>query len=543
MKRSTAVLSVLFLFFCAIACPKPANADSHVRIVRLSLVQGDVRFARQFHDDSLTDPKAVWETAPLNLPLREGYVLATGNGRAEVEFENGAMAFLGNNTVVEFYDLTMHDDGRISRLVLRQGTGIFYVNPVTGDYFSVTGGDFTVEATSRTTFRVDNFDDGSTVNVEKGRVAVLRKEDTIPLDKGQSLSVRAGDNGKGEIARAPDLDDFDHWVSGRIDSVVTATNYSNQYVNSPNYTSGFADLYTYGSWYNVPGYGWGWRPFGVGLGWCPFDYGNWYFDQGLGGWGFVGSAPWGWLPYHYGGWLFSPGYGWVWAPSGFGVGGRPVNYRPVTAVWVRSGATMGLVPAHPADVHGKTPVNLSQGIYQLQGTMVGKTLVNGSAEKWSVVKQAPKDALSGGMTTTSSPTRVTRTVLAGNVGARAVTVSQSSSIVYDAKEHRFVNSSSAPNGVANLANHENPARFVNGAKLPTASAVVRNVPPRNDIVPLRTAPPRPAMTPPPLVSGGGGHASAASAVWGGRSSASMPSVHSSTASSGAHPSGGGGSRH
>jgi hypothetical protein len=106
MKRSTAVLSVLFLFFCAIACPKPANADSHVRIVRLSLVQGDVRFARQFHDDSLTDPKAVWETAPLNLPLREGYVLATGNGRAEVEFENGAMAFLGNNTVVEFYDLT-----------------------------------------------------------------------------------------------------------------------------------------------------------------------------------------------------------------------------------------------------------------------------------------------------------------------------------------------------------------------------------------------------------------------------------------------------
>src|ERR1700761_4461295 len=121
MKRSTVVVLIILCvcLLCA-ANPKPASADSHVRIVRLSLIQGDVRFARQFHDDSLTDPKAVWEAASLNLPLREGYVLATGTGRAEVEFENGAMAFLGNNTVVEFYDLSLHDGGRISRLVLRQ---------------------------------------------------------------------------------------------------------------------------------------------------------------------------------------------------------------------------------------------------------------------------------------------------------------------------------------------------------------------------------------------------------------------------------------
>src|SRR2546430_12749746 len=40
------------------------------------------------------------ETAGLNLPIRQGYVLATDNGRAEVEFENGAMAFLKENTVL-----------------------------------------------------------------------------------------------------------------------------------------------------------------------------------------------------------------------------------------------------------------------------------------------------------------------------------------------------------------------------------------------------------------------------------------------------------
>jgi len=81
----------------------PAAADSsHARIIRLSLVQGDVRFARQTHGDPLSDSSATWETASLNLPIRQGYVLATDNGRAEVEFENGAMAFLKENTVLEF---------------------------------------------------------------------------------------------------------------------------------------------------------------------------------------------------------------------------------------------------------------------------------------------------------------------------------------------------------------------------------------------------------------------------------------------------------
>src|SRR4029077_10990587 len=150
----------------------PAAADSsHARIIRLSLVQGDVRFTREAHGDPLADDKAVWETAVLNLPIRQGYVLATDHGRAEVEFENGAMAFLAENTVLEFYDLSLEDGAKSTRLVLRQGTASFYANPGNGDYFSVTGGDFTVEADGRAAFRLDNFDDGSVVDVTKGRVS------------------------------------------------------------------------------------------------------------------------------------------------------------------------------------------------------------------------------------------------------------------------------------------------------------------------------------------------------------------------------------
>jgi hypothetical protein len=56
----------LFLLICALSIlalgvSASALADnSHARIVRLSLVQGDVRFAPSFHDDPLTDVNACW---------------------------------------------------------------------------------------------------------------------------------------------------------------------------------------------------------------------------------------------------------------------------------------------------------------------------------------------------------------------------------------------------------------------------------------------------------------------------------------------------
>src|SRR5712664_1669651 len=212
----------------------PASADSsHARIIRLSLVQGDVRFARWTPDDPLADSTATWETAGLNLPIRQGYVLATDKGRAEVEFENGAMAFLKENTILEFYDLSLNDSARTTRLVLRQGSASFYVNPAGGDYFSVTGGDFTVEAEGRSTFRLDNYDDGSTVEAYKGRVSVLHNKNTTRLEKGQSLSVKAGNDSSVNVARLPDEDDFDRWVSGRVDSVSTATTAALRYTGSP----------------------------------------------------------------------------------------------------------------------------------------------------------------------------------------------------------------------------------------------------------------------------------------------------------------------
>src|SRR5712664_2366187 len=439
----------------------PASADSsHARIFRLSLVQGDVRFAREAHGDPLADSKAGWENAELNLPIRQGYVLATDKGRVEVEFENGAMAFLKENTVLEFYDLSLNDSARTTRLVLRQGSASFYVNPAGGDYFSVTGGDFTVEAEGRSTFRLDNYDDGSTVEAYKGRVSVLHNKNTTRLEKGQSLSVKAGNDSSVNVARLPDEDDFDRWVSGRVDSVSTATTAALRYTGSPSYVPGFADLYTYGAFSSCGAYGYGWRPFGVGLGWSPFTNGQWIMDPGF-GWTWASYQPWGWAPYHYGGWLFDSSCGgWFYSPPVlYGYPGYPVFprrrlpprvhpprpiYRPVTAVFVRQGGKTGIVPMHPLDEKGKTPLNLERGVFSNVGTKGGtpQLLPVEHGQKWETLKSLPREGLSASLVATGPPTRVSRTVIESKSGIRVGSVGKDSSIAYDPSEHRFVNTNS-----------------------------------------------------------------------------------------------------
>lgn len=566
------ILSILVILISLFVGAYPAIADSsHARIIRLSLVQGDVRFARETHGDPLTDSTATWENAGLNLPIRQGSVLATDNGRAEVEFENGTMAFLKENTVLEFYDLSLNDDARTTRLILRQGSASFYVNPAGGDYFSVTGGDFTVEATHRSTFRVDNFDDGSTVEAFQGRVSVLHNKNTTRLEKGQSLSMKAGDDSSLAVGRLPEGDDFDQWVSGQIDSVSAATAAAQQYTSSSYYAPGFADLYTYGAFSDCGAYGFGWRPFGVGYGWSPFTSGQWIFDPTAGGYSWLSYQPWGYAPYHYGGWLFDASCGgWFYSPPllygypGYGVGPgrrfprgvrppRPI-YHPVTAVFVRNGGKSGLVPMHPLDEKGKAPLNLERGVFPLEGTkgVSAQAIPVERGQKWETLKTPPHESLSSSLVATGPPVRVSRTVAEGNAGVRIVSLGKDSSITYDPREHRFVNTNSPADSPSVNGRESRVENGTTGAATSTATDAT----PRAPVTPpaTRTAnatpPARNSVPPPaPRYSGGDRGSSSASgrgSSWGGNSASSSGSSSgrssSSTSSTGStsasHPSSG-----
>jgi hypothetical protein len=537
----------------------PASAYSgHARIIRLSLVQGDVRFARETHGDPLTDASATWETASLNLPIRQGYVLSTDNGRAEVEFENGAVAFLKENTILEFYDLSLKDDARTTRLVLRQGSASFYVNPGSGDYFSVTGGDFTVEATRRSAFRVDNFVDGSTVDTFQGHVSVLHGKNTTRLEKGQSLSVKAGDDSSLAIGNLPEDDDFDRWVSGQADSLSAATAAAQQYTGSAYYAPGFADLYTYGAFSNCGAAGFGWRPFGAGLGWSPFTAGQWVLDPSY-GYTWVSFQPWGWAPYHYGGWLFDASCGgWFYsAPMLYGYGNAPGRrfpvgvhpphpiYHAVTAVFVHNGGKTGIVPMNPLDEKGKTPLNLERGVFALEGSKgIGSQAIPVEhGQKWEALKSPPRQGMSNSVVATGPPARVSRTVIEGKSGIRVVALDNNSAIAYDPLEHRFVNSD-APSVLSSGNGREvRGENGTSGAATPTAAT-----PPRTPVTPAvarnansATPPARNNVPPPaPRNSGGSGRGSSwSSGAAASSASSSGRSSSSSASSAGAsHPSSG-----
>ena len=100
MRRTSllALLPVVFLLAGSFAEPAYAAGDgySYARIVRLSLVNGDVQVMRA--------EESKWEPALLNMPIQQGFVVGTNAGHAEIEFENGGAMWLADNSILQFTD-------------------------------------------------------------------------------------------------------------------------------------------------------------------------------------------------------------------------------------------------------------------------------------------------------------------------------------------------------------------------------------------------------------------------------------------------------
>jgi hypothetical protein len=346
------LLAVASLVFFTSA--SQAQDSDYSRVVRLSQADGQVLVSHPGGEG--------WEEALVNLPLQEGDTLATQGGFAEIEFENGATAYLAENSILQFTQLAFSGGGRVTQLNLTQGAGTFYANLTREDSFRVATSTFEVAIPERAEFRVDAFRDGSSVQVLLGDVSVSTSEGSVTFEKGQSAAIHEGDLQNLNVARLPEPDSFDQWVSAQSETIQSGTVNTLNYISSPNYY-GLSDLSIYGSWVNLPGYGNSWRPFRVGLSWTPYMNGIWILDPRL-GWIWVSNEPWGWMPYHFGSWLLSPTLGWVWIPGG------PAGLRrwePACVNWVRTGNQIGWVAKSPNDRNGQ-PTNLEHGIVTRSGT-------------------------------------------------------------------------------------------------------------------------------------------------------------------------------
>ena len=358
------------IFASILILPAPSLYAQNERVVRLGTVDGNVQVqhaAPPAIGAAPAAPQPGWEPALANMPLEQGDTLGTGDGVAEIEFENGATGYLGDNSALQFTVLSAADTGPITRLTLVQGSARFYAN-VDGGVFEVLSGGVTATLRERGDFRVDSYSDGISVSVFKGGVSVVTPlapaaggSQTTELTQGQMLSFHNADPQAIDITALPNLDQLDAWAeySSAViaEGARNALNYMTPVTPASPYTYpyGISDLYDYGSWYNIPGYGWAWRPFGVNsTSWEPFSNGIWRLAPHH-GFAWVSFETWGWLPYHFGNWIHAP-EGWAWVP------GTSKQWQPATVGWVRVGNQVGWVPRAPGDQPNKLPANMKYGV-------------------------------------------------------------------------------------------------------------------------------------------------------------------------------------
>lgn len=170
------------------------DKDNNDREVSLAAVQGDVRISiGKNHRPDLNQP---WEQGLAGDLIQEGCTLATGEGRAEIEFENGSTVYLAENSLLLFRKLSAPGDRIVSRMSLVSGTATFALQSGNKEYFFIdTPTNHLALSPLETLFsRVDAYLDATAVSPqgEKGEDVSLSGASAFQLKKGKTLVLLGG---------------------------------------------------------------------------------------------------------------------------------------------------------------------------------------------------------------------------------------------------------------------------------------------------------------------------------------------------------------
>jgi hypothetical protein len=325
---------------------------SHVRVVRLSYVNGTVAVKRPGSTE--------WAKALVNTPIQEGFEISTAaSSYAEVEFENGSTARVGELSKLSFDQLAIDETGsKLNKLTFEQGYATFHFLPEHHDSYSVKIAEATVTPNGKSEFRTDLDHNKARVEVFAGSVELAASAKTTKLGKDRVLEFDAASteiaaNQKSGIVK----DSWDKWTNARdTQSQLALQDQAVPAARGAMY--GWSDLDAYGEWGYFPGFGYGWSPF-ASMGWAPYTAGMWSFYPGM-GYTWIGGEPWGWLPYHYGAWNYSSGFGYFWTPGGFN------TWSPALVSWYSGPGWMGWSPLGLGGIPGQNfvttvPVGAFQG--------------------------------------------------------------------------------------------------------------------------------------------------------------------------------------
>jgi hypothetical protein len=235
---------------------------SDPQLVRLRYVQGDVRFNRG--DGKHPDLKRPWEVAITNLPIEQNYALATGDGRAEIEFEDGSEVYVAENTVLLFTELTSANDVPTTKLELVSGTVTAGFQPLPGEFFEIDTPTGQIESSfpQRSFVRIDAYLDGMELTPQMDTATEFDNDgERALLTKGQTISFPEG--AAPRAAKPSEFrasDDFDKWAGARYQArtVTMAAALKASGLTSP--MAGLPDMYENGTFTPCLPYGMCWEP-------------------------------------------------------------------------------------------------------------------------------------------------------------------------------------------------------------------------------------------------------------------------------------------
>jgi hypothetical protein len=323
----------------------PASGNSKVRIVRLSEVKGEVQIDRKIGQG--------FGSAMANLPVTEGARLKTGNGVAEVEFEDNSTVRIAPNSLIEFPKLELLPSGAKSSAV-NVVQGMVYVSLVNtkGNEFTLTFGQEKLNLPPDTHIRLDMTTGEAKLAVFHGDALVAGPSGSTEVGKNKTATFNLASQSEPTIAKSVADNALDPWDHNAVDYHKSFANASS-YGNSP-YAYGINDMNYYGSFGGGCG-GSMWRPYFASANWDPYANGAFAYYPGA-GYSWVSPYPWGWTPFHSGSWAFCQGIGWGWMPGSAWMG--LANLGPLT------NAPGGVVRPHPpiqspgAGHQAFVPVNL-----------------------------------------------------------------------------------------------------------------------------------------------------------------------------------------
>jgi hypothetical protein len=401
----------------------PANLSStavYDQIVRLSLVEGDVRISRGKAGEHATGE--AWGQAVANLPLESGFSLVTGTGRAEIELEDASTIYLGDNSVLTFDQLTTTGGVPDTELTLVSGTATFHVQPTfVGESFVVNTAiaKLSLRYGGKAFMRISSYLDAVSITPQEGSTILADSTTAKPTAAGQTVTYNADHKLVSDVSSDPNaFVGWDEWTAKRIATRAASMAAAMKDAGLASPIPGLAEMNGQGTFFDCAPYGTCWEPTG-GWGQHAVETGQpvsqeqsylppqqstasahlLFVSQALQSTSpngilrteydddlfpcvpgqvrrlisrdpvtgqetvlqtdYLANRSYSWAVCHTGSWIHR-GHRYAWV-----AGTHRHHHCPVH--WVNYGRSKAYVPIHPHDVAGKPPINLKYGVFETSG--------------------------------------------------------------------------------------------------------------------------------------------------------------------------------